>query len=48
VKNGIVRVGEKEELFTEWLGGLRDERWPKAWENFWRNEGFLKDIGMEA
>jgi len=48
VKNGVIRVGEKEEPFDKWLSGLRDERWPKAWGNFWRNEGFLKDVGMEA
>jgi hypothetical protein len=41
VKNGVIRIGEEETPFQEWLDRLKGERWPKAWENFWKGENFL-------
>lgn len=46
VKNGVLRIGDERILFEDWLVGLRDERWPQAWDEFWRNEPFLGDIGL--
>ncbi|KAF2230805.1 hypothetical protein EV356DRAFT_519320 [Viridothelium virens] len=42
VKNGVIRIGEEEIEFKEWLQSLKEERWPKAWENFWKGESFLR------
>ncbi|CAK4017686.1 glyoxalase bleomycin resistance dioxygenase [Lecanosticta acicola] len=42
VKNGVIRIGEEEVEFKEWLRLLKEERWPKAWEDFWRGESFLR------
>lgn len=45
VRNGVMRIGDERIDFKEWLRGLRDERWPRAWEEFWtRNE--LENIGF--
>ena len=41
VKNGVIRIGEEEIEFKEWLRSLKEERWPKAWKEFWRGEHFL-------
>ena len=46
VKDGVIRIGDENLPFKEWLRGLREERWPKAWENFWRNEKFLSNVGF--
>ncbi|KAI9661209.1 MAG: hypothetical protein M1821_009536 [Bathelium mastoideum] len=42
VKNGIIRIDEGEIEFKEWLQSLKEKRWPKAWENFWKGESFLR------
>ena len=42
VKNGVIRIGEEEIEFKEWLRSLKEERWPKAWENFWKGESFFR------
>ncbi|KAH7381195.1 hypothetical protein DE146DRAFT_793188 [Phaeosphaeria sp. MPI-PUGE-AT-0046c] len=47
IKNGVIRIGEEEVAVTEWLKGLKEERWPKAWEMFWTRQSGLKDIGFE-
>lgn len=44
VKNGVMRIGDGQITFQEWLRGLREERWPKAWTVFWTNESFLKNV----
>lgn len=46
VKNGILRIGDERVPFKDWLVGLRDERWPQAWGEFWSNEPFLRNIGF--
>ena len=48
VKDGAIRIGEEEIGFKSWLETLRTERWPKAWENFWKGESFLHTIGSTA
>jgi len=47
IKNGVVRYGDTEVTVTEWLRGLKEERWPNAWKIFWTRQGGLKDIGVE-
>lgn len=42
VKDGVMRIGEEETPFKEWLRALEQERWPKAWDNFWKGENFLR------
>lgn len=42
VKDGVIRIGEEKLAFKKWLQTLKDERWPKAWEDFWRGESFLR------
>ncbi|KAM0715393.1 hypothetical protein Q7P37_008891 [Cladosporium fusiforme] len=46
VKNGTLRIGDEHIPFKDWLAGLRDERWPRAWDEFWKNEPFLRNIGF--
>jgi hypothetical protein len=41
VKNGIMRIGNEQISFNDWLQSLKDEKWPAAWESFWKNERFL-------
>jgi hypothetical protein len=47
IKNGVIRIDEDEVTVKEWLQGLKEERWQKAWEGFWTRQGGLKDIGVE-
>lgn len=48
IKDGVVRIeGEEEFTVKEWLKGLKEERWQKAWDTFWTRQGGLKDIGFE-
>jgi hypothetical protein len=38
IKNGKIEIKDKEpEKFEEWLGHLEREKWPKAWEEFWKD-----------
>lgn len=46
VSNGVLRIGDERLPFKAWLAGLKDERWPRAWETFWKNEIFLKNVGF--
>jgi hypothetical protein len=46
VKSGIIRIDKERTPFKEWLSGLKDERWPQAWETFWKNERFLQNVGF--
>jgi hypothetical protein len=49
VKNGIIKIENEDPIpFKDWLQGLKDERWPAAWERFWKNEIYLKNIGFNA
>ncbi|KAH7128114.1 hypothetical protein B0J11DRAFT_504607 [Dendryphion nanum] len=45
VKDGVIRIGEEEIKVKEWIRGLKEERWQKAWEKYWGRQGGLKDIG---
>jgi hypothetical protein len=36
VKDGVIYFGDEKLSFRKWLTGLRDERWPQAWEAYWR------------
>ena len=47
IKDGVIRI-EGDDPFTvkDWIKGLRDERWPKAWERYWLKQGGLKDIDV--
>ena len=48
IKNGMIRIeGEEELAVKDWLKGLKEERWPKAWDTFWTRQGGLKDIGFD-
>ncbi|CAN9079880.1 unnamed protein product [Alternaria alternata] len=47
IKNGVIRIGEEKIAFKEWLRGLKEERWQRAWEIFWTRQSWLKDIGVE-
>ncbi|KAI4644660.1 uncharacterized protein J4E78_009479 [Alternaria triticimaculans] len=47
VKNGVIWYADTEITVTEWLRGLKEERWPNAWKIFWTRQGGLKDIGVE-
>jgi hypothetical protein len=42
VKNGVMRIANEKIPFKDWLQALKEERWPSAWESFWKNERFLK------
>lgn len=46
VKDGVIRIDKEQIPFKDWLKGLRDDRWPKAWEKFWQNEHFLGNVGF--
>ncbi|KAF2423186.1 hypothetical protein EJ08DRAFT_701311 [Tothia fuscella] len=51
VKDGMMRIESDdgsvvETAFTEWLAGLKNERWPKAWERFWIDHSAARDIGF--
>lgn len=47
IKNGVIRIGEEEIAVKDWLTGLKEERWPKAWETFWTRQSGLKNIGTD-
>jgi len=44
MKKGVIRIGKEEIEFKEWLRTLEEERWPKAWEEFWKGESFLRVV----
>jgi hypothetical protein len=45
IKKGDIRIGQEITSFKDWLDGLKDERWPKAWELFWKHERSLPMFG---
>ncbi|KAJ6196522.1 hypothetical protein J3E72DRAFT_243669 [Bipolaris maydis] len=48
VKDGIIRIDGEEDLSVkDWLKGLKEERWQKAWQTFWTRQGGLKNIGVD-
>jgi hypothetical protein len=47
IKNGVIRIGDQEFGVKDWIKELKEERWPKAWEEFWLQQGGLKDIDVE-
>jgi hypothetical protein len=47
VKNGIIRINDEELSVKDWIKGLKEDRWPKAWETYWARQGGLKDIDIE-
>lgn len=51
IKGGIMRIegedGVVEEIkFQDWLKEVKEERWVKAWENFWKRLEGVKDLGF--
>ncbi|KAF2014213.1 hypothetical protein BU24DRAFT_492906 [Aaosphaeria arxii CBS 175.79] len=44
IKDGVIRIGEEETTVKEWIKGLKEERWPAAWNNYWTRQSGLKDI----
>jgi hypothetical protein len=40
--NGVI----EEKHVQEWLKDLKTDRWPKAWDNFWKRLEGVKDIGF--
>ncbi|KAJ4294462.1 hypothetical protein N0V90_008153 [Kalmusia sp. IMI 367209] len=44
VKDGVIRIGDEELPVKEWIKGLKEVRWPQAWERYWLSQGGLKDI----
>ncbi|KAH8725755.1 hypothetical protein GQ44DRAFT_759148 [Phaeosphaeriaceae sp. PMI808] len=47
IKDGIIRIdGEDPLAVTDWIKGLKEERWPKAWKRYWLKQGGLKNIDV--
>jgi tetratricopeptide (TPR) repeat protein len=46
VKGGVMRIGNEEIPFKEWLKDLEEKRWKDAWTDFWKGGGGVKDIGF--
>lgn len=44
VKNGVIRIGNEEISFKQWLKDLQEVKWKEAWERFWERQGGVKDI----
>lgn len=44
IKGGVVSIGDEKFEFADWLKGLKEDRWGKAWETFWKNEELGPDI----
>jgi hypothetical protein len=44
IKNGVMRIDDEEMLVIEWLKGLKEVRWKKAWEMYWTGLGRKGDI----
>ena len=36
----------EETPFKQWLEDSDKMKWKKAWQGFWKEEGFLKDVGI--
>jgi hypothetical protein len=47
VKNGIIRINDEELSVKDWIKGLKEDRWPKAWDTYWARQGGLKDIDVQ-
>ncbi|KAF2265868.1 hypothetical protein CC78DRAFT_567200 [Lojkania enalia] len=47
IKNGVIRIGGEEIKVKEWIRGLKEERWPRAWKRYWLRQSGLKDIDVE-
>ncbi|KAF2500664.1 hypothetical protein BU16DRAFT_557121 [Lophium mytilinum] len=45
VKDGVMRIGEEEIPFQDWLKDLEEKRWKDAWTTFWKGGTGVKDIG---
>jgi hypothetical protein len=45
IKDGNIRIGTETVAFKDWLNGLKNERWPQAWKQFWKNERSLPLFG---
>lgn len=47
VRDGVIRIeGEEPIGVKEWVKGLKEDRWPRAWERYWLKQGGLKDIDV--
>ena len=45
IRGGVMKIGESEEKFSEWLQTLK-EKWEAAWQAFWvRQEGVVDIFG---
>jgi hypothetical protein len=44
VKNGVIRIGDEEIPFKEWLKDLQEVKWKGAWKKFWERQGGVRDI----
>lgn len=47
IKDGVVRIEDKEFAVKDWIREMKEVRWPKAWERYWLRQGGLKDIDVE-
>ena len=47
IRDGVVRIHDQEFTVKDWLQGLKEERWPKAWVTFWTHHDGFKDIDVE-
>lgn len=44
IKAGVMTIGDTREAFGDWLQGLSEERWPRAWEAFWTRDDLATSI----
>ncbi|ORY05487.1 hypothetical protein BCR34DRAFT_604521 [Clohesyomyces aquaticus] len=47
IKNGVIQIDDEKLPVKDWIKGLKEERWPRAWEEFWRRQGGLRDVEDE-
>ncbi|PGH15791.1 hypothetical protein AJ79_02171 [Helicocarpus griseus UAMH5409] len=44
IKKGYMTIGEERVRFMDWLEEVREVKWKRAWELFWRREEVGRDI----
>jgi hypothetical protein len=44
---GSIKIGDEQVEVKEWLKGLKEVRWKQAWEEHWRSQNHLRNIGCD-